>query len=190
MSAPEPVAGVRHAETLLGVARASIERGLRDGRALELDPRDFPPELREPGAAFVTLRRHGELRGCTGSLEAVRPLVVEVARMAHRSAFGDPRFPGLAAFELFGLEIEISILSRLSPLAVDSEQALLAQLRPSVDGLVLREGSRSSTFLPAVWKSLPAPRDFLAELKRKAGLPPDYWSPTLRFERYTAAEIS
>ena len=61
--------------------------------------------------------------------------------------------------------------------------------RPGVDGLVLKLGPRRSTFLPAVWKSLPEPRDFLKQLKRKAGLPVDFWSTELRFERYGVREI-
>jgi AmmeMemoRadiSam system protein A len=152
-------------------------------------PEEYAPGLGRPGAAFVTLRRRGSLRGCTGSLQARHPLVRDVAENAHRTAFADPRFPGLEAAELEDLDVHLAVLSPLTPLASPSEGDLLGALRPGVDGLVLREGSASSTFLPAVWKTLPAPADFVAELKRKAGLPASHWTETLRFERYTVQEF-
>ncbi len=177
-------------EILLAVARASVDHGVRAGRPPAIDPEDYAPELRTPGASFVTLRIEGALRGCTGSLEAVDPLVVDVANNAHRSAFGDPRFPPLEGAEVSRLDFHLSILSPLQPLPVASEADLLAALRPGVDGLVLREGATQSTFLPSVWKGMPSPERFLEELKRKAGLSRDYWSATLRFDRYTAEEFA
>ena len=177
------------AQTLLDLARASIEHGVRHGRPLDVEPERHPPALREKRATFVTLRRHGELRGCTGSLEAAAPLVEAVAHSAFRSALHDPRFSTVAESELLDLEVQSAILSRLEPFPVASEAELCERLRPGVDGLVLREGSALGTFLPSVWKSLPAPVDFVAELKRKAGLPRDHWSSRLDFQRYTVEEI-
>lgn len=149
----------------------------------------LPPALRAPGAAFVTLHRAGELRGCIGSLEARRPLAEDVAANARAAAFEDPRFPPLAAWELAGLSIHLAIVGPSVPLPAESEAELLATLRPGHDGLVLADGPFRATFLPAVWESLPDPRDFLAHLKHKAGLPRDYWSPTLRFRRYSVEAI-
>jgi hypothetical protein len=83
------------------------------------------------------------------------------------------------------LHIHISVLSPPQPLAFESEQDLLAQLRPGVDGLILEERYARGTFLPSVWEQLPEPLDFLRHLKRKAGLPVDYWSTQLRVSRYT-----
>jgi AmmeMemoRadiSam system protein A len=184
--APTPSA---EAQVLLDVARGSIEHGVRHGRPLPVEPERHAPALREPRATFVTLERGGELRGCTGSLEPIGPLVEAVAQCAFRSAFRDPRFPPLEAAELPGLELHISILSPLEPLAVASETELLARLRPGIDGLVLREGERLGTFLPRVWESLPEPARFVAELKRKAGLPVDHWSERLELHRYQVEEI-
>ena len=65
------------------------------------------------------------------------------------------------------------------------DASLLVQLRPNVDGLVLCYGGRRATFLPQVWESLPDPREFVRELKRKAGLPADFWHPELEVSRYT-----
>jgi AmmeMemoRadiSam system protein A len=177
------------AQTLLELARASIEHGVRHGRPLGVALERYPAPLRERRAAFVTLHRYGELRGCTGSLEADAPLVEAVARCAFRSAFHDPRFPAVAESELPDLEVHISILSPLEPLPVASEAELCQRLRPGIDGLVLREGAALGTFLPSVWKNLPAPADFVAELKTKAGLARDHWSQALDFQRYTVDEI-
>lgn len=186
---PEPAYGQADRATLLEVAAASVEHGLRAGAPLSVDPQRYAPPLRETRASFVTLRIGEALRGCTGCLEAQRPLVADVAHNAYRSAFGDPRFPPLGEDELAGLRFAVSVLSPLEPLPADSQAELLAKLRPGIDGLVLREGRAGATFLPAVWESLPDPAQFLAELLRKAGLPPHHWSPRLAFERYTAEEI-
>lgn len=188
MSSPEPRAPALPRVSLRGVARDAIEQGLRHGRQTRPDPRDFPPPLCEPGASFVTLRRRGELRGCTGTLLPALPLVCDVARNAWRSAFSDPRFPPLEARELAALEVSVAVLSALEPLPATSEAELLRALRPGVDGLVLEEDGRAATFLPAVWASLPEPRDFLEHLRAKAGLAPGYWSSTLRFRRYTTID--
>jgi AmmeMemoRadiSam system protein A len=178
------------AQTLLDIARDAIERGVREGRTPEVDPFEHPQSLREPRAVFVTLRRGGALRGCTGTLEPQGPLISEVARVAHRTAFEDPRFTPLRSDELHDLDVHVSILGPTEPFPVGSEAELLAGLRPGVDGLVLVDGSFRATFLPAVWESLPDPEAFVSELKRKAGLAPDHWSATLRFERYRVEEIA
>ena len=184
MSSPDAVA----TPSLRAIAQASIEHGVRAGAPLVPDPFDYPARLREPGASFVTLRILGELRGCTGSLEPSRPLVRDVAQNAYRSAFEDPRFRPLTEAELPRIDTHVAVLSPLEPLPAASEAELLAALRPGVDGLVLREGSRGATFLPAVWESLPEPRAFLDHLREKAGLPAGYWSAELRFQRYTTTE--
>lgn len=171
--------------TLLEVARASIRHGLRHGRALEIDPADYPETLRPPRATFVTLEIGGRLRGCIGTLVAHQPLVRDVAIHAHAAAFEDPRFPELRPDELPQLDLHISVLSPPESLRFDSEEGLLAQLRPGMDGLILHFRNYHATFLPAVWESLPDPYVFLAQLKQKAGLPLDFWSPELRAERYT-----
>jgi AmmeMemoRadiSam system protein A len=156
---------------------------------LEVHPLQFEAALREPGASFVTLRIGDELRGCTGTLEAVRPLVVDVAHNAFSSAFRDTRFAPVGPEELTHLDLHLSILDPPERLAVASEEDLVRILRPGRDGLVLEEGAQRATFLPAVWEQLPDPGDFLAHLKQKAGLPSGYWSPTLRLFRYGAREI-
>jgi AmmeMemoRadiSam system protein A len=129
------------------------------------------------------------LRGCIGTLQAFRPLVEDVAHNAYAAAFHDPRFPRLSAKEYAQLHYHISILSTPEPVKFKDEQDLLAQLRPGIDGLVLEEGLYRGTFLPQVWESLPEPKTFLRHLKQKAGLHPDYWSTTIKVQRYTVEEI-
>ncbi len=182
--------GASHGKAaLLDIARQSIQCGLRGGRPLVVDPEAYPPELTERRASFVTLHRAGELRGCLGGLVASRPLVADVAHSAFGAAFRDSRFPAVEAHELDDLEICVSILSPLEPLPAADEAALLEAIRPGVDGLVVRAGSRQGTFLPSVWESLPEPFAFWRELKRKAGLPVDSWSDRWEIFRYTVESV-
>lgn len=173
---------------LLELARESIRQGLC-GEQLCVRPEAYPPALQALRACFVTLKLEGRLRGCIGSLEARQPLVTDVVRNAYAAAFRDPRFPALSWPEFERLDIHLSLLTSPQPLAVASEEELLAQLRPGIDGLVLSEGARRGTFLPAVWEQLSEPREFLRQLKLKAGLRADYWSSTLRIERYTTESV-
>ncbi|MCP4701159.1 MAG: AmmeMemoRadiSam system protein A [Gammaproteobacteria bacterium] len=174
----------KHRKILLQTAHDSIEHGLEKGGPLAVNPEDYAPELREIRASFVTLEIHGNLRGCIGSLTATQALVKDVAYHAHAAAFSDPRFPSLQRSEQPLLSMHISILSVPEPMLFESEQDLLRQLRPDTDGLILADRGHRGTFLPSVWSSLPKPADFLCQLKRKAGLPPDYWSDTLEIQRY------
>ncbi len=165
---------------LLAIARSAIgaELGLRPAADVSHDA------LAQPAATFVTLKRAGELRGCIGSLEPRRPLGVDVRENAIAAAFRDPRFPPLAAVEFAGTSVEVSLLSAGERLDVRDEDDLLARLSPGVDGLVLEYEHQRATFLPQVWESIPAPREFLAALKRKAGLAVDFWSPRVNVSRY------
>jgi AmmeMemoRadiSam system protein A len=171
-------------QQLLDLAKDSIRQGLQTGRPLKINLDDYPPELTEPRASFVTLQINHQLRGCIGMLEAVRPLAEDIVENAFSAAFKDPRFPPLEAQELDKLEIHLSILTPAEPLSFSTEQDLLAQLQPGIDGLILEEGRKRGTFLPSVWESLPEPGQFLRHLKQKAGLPPDYWSDNIRVYRY------
>jgi AmmeMemoRadiSam system protein A len=191
MRSPEsPLLDGNEQHALLEVARGSIDHGLREGRPLAVDPAAYPPRLRAPAAAFVTLHEHGELRGCIGHLEAIGPLVRDVAENAFAAAFRDPRFPPLEAHERDHLEIEISVLTAPEALDCASEGELLHQIVPGRDGLILAEGHARGTFLPTVWESLPDPRDFVRHLKTKAGLQPDHWSDAIRVWRYFTQSFS
>ncbi len=176
-------------ETLLKLAKASIKHGLETGSPLSVNPKDYEAELAEQGACFVTIKINDDLRGCIGSLEAYRPLIEDVADNAFAAAFRDPRFPKLTDAEYEQLQYHISVLDKPQPMSFESEQDLLQQIRPGIDGLVLQDKHNRGTFLPAVWDSLPEAEDFLRHLKLKAGLSPNYWSDTIKVERYTAEDI-
>ncbi len=175
---------------LLQLAMDSIQHGLATGRALEININSFPESLREQLACFVTLNRNSMLRGCIGHLEAQQPLVKDVAENAFAAAFRDPRFPALTEPELAGLEIHISILSPSDPIEFSSEQDLINQIRPGIDGLILDHHGRRGTFLPSVWESLPDAPSFLRHLKLKAGLSADFWSDDVRVLRYTTESFT
>ncbi len=140
--------------------------------------------LREPGATFVTLTQQGQLRGCIGSLEAHRTLLHDVRENALAAAFRDPRFTPLAMEEFEVTSVEVSLLTPAQPLAFRDEADFMAQLRPGVDGIVFQYGRHRSTFLPQVWESLPEPEQFMQQLKRKAGLPPNFWHEEVSIARY------
>lgn len=177
-------------KALLDLARASIHHGLNTGKALEVEPGDYPAHLREDRACFVSLHRDGALRGCIGHLEAMQPLVSDVADNAFSAAFQDPRFPPLASREEAGLKVHISILSPAVPIDFHSETDLLEQIRPGVDGLILQDGPYRGTFLPSVWESLPTVEAFWRHLKAKAGLPENHWSDSLEVSRYETESFS
>jgi len=159
--------------------RALVVEGVWPDRlALET----LPPWLNQQRACFVTLESHGRLRGCIGSLEVQRPLAEDIVHNAISAAIRDYRFVPLRADE--PIRISISILSPLTPLVVSDEQALLQQLKPGQDGVVFQAGRHRATFLPLVWQSLTRPAQFISELKRKAGLPGDYWSDSVRIWLY------
>ena len=186
---PADVADRDHdGDLLLGLARNSVEHGLRTGRPLESKFEHVASELRTPAAAFVTLMLRNRLRGCIGSTEPVEPLVRAVTNSAYKAAFHDPRFPALTAGEFTQVKFSVSILSAKQPLDFQSEPDLIQQLRPGTDGLVISHGQRSATFLPSVWETLPTAEQFVAQLKRKAGLA-DMESPTSAW-RYTSTYYS
>jgi AmmeMemoRadiSam system protein B/AmmeMemoRadiSam system protein A len=174
-------------DALLAHARHAIESLFGRPAGGALPQASF---LDAPGATFVTLRRHGELRGCIGSLQPERPLREDVARNARAAALRDPRFAPLSGAELDGLSIEVSLLSAAQPLHFDDEADLLRQLAAERGGVVLEAGPRRSTFLPQVWEELPDPAEFLRHLKAKAGLAPDYWADDLRVSRYAVEKWS
>ncbi len=176
--------------TLLALARASIAHGLEHASPLQVRPGDYGPALREERAVFVTLTQGGSLRGCIGHLEAVQPLVQDVAENAFQAAFRDPRFPPVQEDDLPTLKIQISVLSPPEPLPFDSEEDLLSRIEPGRDGLILRAGKARGTFLPSVWESLPEPREFLRHLKMKAGLGPDFWSEDVEIWHYHTESFS
>lgn len=174
----------RERSLLLDLAQRSILHGLAKSAPLPIEPADYPMTLQQHRASFVTLNRFGKLRGCIGHLQAMQPLVADVAENAYSAAFRDPRFVPLDYSELTGLELHISVLSPPEAVAFESQSNLLERIRPGIDGLILKLGRQQGTFLPSVWESLPNAHSFLDQLKLKAGLPRDYWSDDIEIYRY------
>jgi AmmeMemoRadiSam system protein A len=166
---------------LLPLARTAIATQL----GLSRQENEGPQWLWRQGACFITLTRDAKLRGCVGTLRAHRALADDVEANAVAAAFRDPRFPPITAEEFATVVLEISVLSALEPMRFDDEPDALRQLRSGIDGLVFEYGHHSSTFLPQVWEDFREPADFIAHLKYKAGLPPDFWDSAVNLSRYT-----
>jgi len=166
---------------LLPLARAAIAAQLGMSHTVHEDL----PWMKASGASFITVMLGGKLRGCVGTLRAHRTLAEDVKANAVAAAFRDPRFPPLEAGEFSGVALEVSVLSPLEPLSFTNEFDALGQLRAGIDGVVFEYGHHTGTFLPQVWEDFREPSDFLAHLKYKAGLPPDFWDAEVRLSRYT-----
>lgn len=177
-------------QLLLKLARDSIRNGLEKGRPLKPELTEYPIELRNDRATFVTLKKGADLRGCVGTLSAYQSLVKDVAAHAYDAAFKDSRFPPLEENELKKLTISISVLSQPEAIDFQDEADLMRQIQPGIDGLVMEFEELRGTFLPAVWESLPDKHSFLQQLKLKSGLPRDFWSPSLRISRYQSEAFS
>ncbi len=187
--APPPVSASEGA--LLATIAASAVRTHLMGRPApppDRQPAPDPGALCEPGVSFVTLQRRGRLRGCVGSLCATRPLYLDVVRNA-RKAMTDPRLRPVDHDDWPELDVKVSVLTAPTPLRTHGRDELLAVLRPGVDGLVLADGVRRATFLPAVWQRLSDPGRFVTALLAKGGWPGEGWPENLTVHRYRAYEF-
>ncbi|MGB5278765.1 MAG: AmmeMemoRadiSam system protein A [Gammaproteobacteria bacterium] len=181
--------GTENRRLLRELAYSSIKHGLETGKPVSVDTSRYPAELQSKKATFVTLHQNEKLRGCIGILKPVRPLVEDVAYNAWAAAFTDNRFMPLSTNEFDGLDVHISVLGSPEAIDFDSEEDLVQQIRPGIDGLILEDGFNKGTFLPSVWESLTDSQEFLNHLKLKAGLPADYWSDQIKVKRYTVEEF-
>jgi AmmeMemoRadiSam system protein B/AmmeMemoRadiSam system protein A len=177
-------------DNLLALVRTGIAIGFHTGQPGQVSPdASVPPLFAAQGAAFVTLKRNGQLRGCIGSSVARRSLIADVIDHAFNAAFRDPRFPPLALLEAATLELSVSVLTPPAPMQFADEGDLVAQLRPGIDGLVISDRGHGALFLPIVWDEIRDPRLFVHYLKRKAGLPGDHFSPSFTARRFRTIEV-
>jgi AmmeMemoRadiSam system protein A len=181
---------------LAAIVWRALRLGLESGLGNRGDRANWPQVpvpssdwLQREAATFVTLEKHGQLRGCIGSLQADLPLGRSVAEHTLAAAFNDPRFEPLQPDELPDLTAEISILTPMEPLPSQDWSDLAAKLQPGVHGLVVRSPGHCATFLPAVWDDLPEIEVFLDQLWRKAGLRPRAWPEGLRLWTYRADKL-
>lgn len=175
---------------LRDIAHQALAHLVATGRVPHVALDTFPPPLRALRATFVTLELDGRLRGCIGSLAPQRPLVEDVVVNTAKAAREDPRFAPLTPEEARRVSLSISILSGRRPLPAGNRRQLITELRPDVDGLILRAGDRQALFLPKVWQGLPRADDFITQLLRKAGLPTEPWPAGLQAWRFTAEAIA
>ena len=171
---------------LLTLARTVIEQALHTGQRQLPEDGSLPPRLQELGASFVSLRRGDDLLGSVGSLEPQQSLGVDVSQHALAAALDDPRVPAIGTADLSSMVVEISILGALAASAALSVSQLALSLRPAVDGVAVRTGGGSATFLPSVWTNVRDADDFLALLWRKAGLAVGDWPTDVRVWTYRA----
>jgi AmmeMemoRadiSam system protein A len=173
---------------LLQLARVTLVREFSGGNPVAV-PND--PDLLQQRAVFVTLTLAGKLRGCIGNLIPVGPLWQGVRDNAIHAAFADQRFSPLTEKELEQVNIEVSVLTPPVELRHRGGGDLLEKLRPGIDGVILKKGRQSATFLPQVWEQLEEPSLFLAHLCLKAGLPKECWmTDELSIETYQVESFS
>lgn len=150
------------------IVKETIEARCRGTKPPPFEP--VTPILKQQRGAFVTLHKHGELRGCIGSIMSDRPLVETVTEMALAAAFRDPRFPAVTPDELKELDYEISVLTPLRKIKD------VREIQVGVHGIFLRGDGRSGLLLPQVATENGWDRNaFLQNTCRKAGLPSEAW---------------
>ena len=170
-------------QSLLDIARRAVVLAVERRELLEDLPQD--EALQRTAGAFVTLHRHGKLRGCVGQLASKEPLVAVVAYCGMAAALEDPRFTPMTTADLDGLAIEISVLSPL--IEISSEQ-----IEPGKHGLMVTQGGQRGVLLPQVaaefgWTGL----RFLEETCVKAQLERDAWKQAgTRVQAFTAEVFS
>ena len=192
----ETAAEAQLPDSLRAMLLDTLEEALRraTGDASALPDRwvsdSVPRPLLSRRSAFVTLYLDGQLRGCVGSFAARNTLLDDVVRNGVKAATGDPRFQSLDQADLPRVVATISVLSTPRPIGCRDEEALLSVLRPEIDGLILEDGSHRGLFLPKVWSIVPDRRQFVRQLKEKAGLPAGHWSPTMKAWRFSTESFS
>lgn len=160
-------------DIVIGLAKAAILAALDQSEDFDLeDALHTYPELKENGAAFVTINTepHAQLRGCIGSLHAYRPLYEDIISNAQAAALHDPRFRPLTVEELAHITLEVSILSEPEVIEYTDIEDLKRKIVPFQDGIVLKHHGRQATYLPQVWEQLPDFDAFFSSLCLKANL--------------------
>jgi len=164
---------------LVEIARRAVQASVTGAGAEKPAAMELPPAT----GAFVTLKKHGELRGCIGTLECRAPLPEEVARVAVSAAREDPRFEPVRASELNDLDVEVSVLGPLEPIDPFDRDAI----EIGRHGLVVEQGSRRGLLLPQVATEWGWDREtFLSQTCVKAGLPQDCWRSGAKVYRFAA----
>ena len=162
---------------LLSLARKTLEEYYKTGKKIKING-TLTENLLNVQGCFVTLIKHGALRGCIGHITPNEELYKCVIDNAINAAINDMRFDPVEEEELEDIVIDISVLSVPEKLSFSSGEDLKNQLKPLIDGVVLKQGFYQSTYLPQVWEQLPDKEQFLSSLCNKGGLKSDCWQDT------------
>lgn len=165
----------KNRQYLLNIARQTIIKKVKNIWLSKDEIKSLESILHQKRGGFVTLQKHGNLRGCIGYILPIKKLYETVIENAYNAAYSDFRFPPVTEDEIKELEIEISVLTVPQALKYQDSSDLLDKLNPLQDGVILSKGYSSATFLPQVWEQLPNKKDFLSHLCLKAGLSQDQW---------------
>lgn len=179
-----------HGEELMNIAKETLNQALFDHDKYSPSRNDHADSLFDRGAAFVTLKKNGVLRGSAGSVVPARSIVADVIENTYAAAVADRKFPPLSVEELPEIDITISVLTGFEPVPYKNEDDLLSKFVPGQDGIVIRSGNRQAVSLPEVWKEIPDRQKFLNDLKLKAGMNPGYWSNRIKVYRFYTVEIN
>ena len=172
-----------HQLAILSLDRAVLGPSAERDEAARQVAAALPDHLRVPAGAFVTLKLHGELRGCIGTIEPREPLDRAIIANADNAARRDPRFDPVAPAELRDLEVEVSVLTPPRPIA--SWEAF----RVGEEGIVLSKDGHRAVFLPEVALEQGWTREeTLSYLARKAGLPADAGRDGASFTVFTTTK--
>ena len=166
---------INEKKTLLTVAREAITHAVKNEQLQIIKLEEQSNILRSPGASFVTLTKTENLRGCIGTLEANKPLILDVQEHAIAAAMEDYRFPVVREEELNLINIEISRLTPVHLLEYSTPEELIDKLQIGMDGVLIKINGKRATFLPQVWEKVPNPEQFLSKLCIKMGVMPDLW---------------
>jgi hypothetical protein len=156
-------------QKLLSLVRENIHHYLTHHEMISVE--DIPPEFTEKRGVFVTLKKHGDLRGCIGYPEPVYPLITALLDSAVSAAVHDSRFPPVQADELDDIQVEVTVLTKPEEIKPDPDNVVVGR-----DGLIVEKGIFKGLLLPQVpveweWDA----ETFLCQTCIKAGMPPDCW---------------
>ena len=159
---------------LVQLAKKTVETFVNEGKTPE--PGELTPEMKEKAGVFVSIHKHGELRGCIGTFEPQqRNVAEEIIANAISSATRDPRFPAIAPSELKDLDYSVDVLT--SPEPVESQD----QLDPKKYGVIVEAGFRRGLLLPDL-EGVDSVDYQIDICRQKAGIMPDEPIKLYRFE--------
>ncbi|MFW6024809.1 MAG: AmmeMemoRadiSam system protein A [Candidatus Woesearchaeota archaeon] len=180
---------------LLNLAKESIKSEFN--KEINIDFPKFELAHKKRGC-FVTIYKENQLRGCIGNIVPKKELFKSIIENAKKSAFNDPRFPNLRENEIKSLRLEISILSEPKEIFYGNKDEILVNITPLKDGIIIKKGYNSATYLPQVWKHFYDEsnksynkKEFLNQLCQKANLNKEDWKKhNVTILKYSATVFS